>query len=74
MLYIFIFAFIFGFIIGNIFPKKLNYSLILKRNVAYLFCLIEFKKGFKLSAIKLYRNITNEGLKESKEQIERWFE
>jgi hypothetical protein len=75
--------FISGFLIGlylGIISQYLfqvtnfNFNLFSKRLIAYIPCQHYHKKYGKIYAIKLYRYITNEGLKEAKYQIEKWFE
>lgn len=74
---------IIGWTIGNVIPQKTNFPLFIKKVLAYFPCraLWMYHKTHptyyfspKIHAIKKYREITHEGLKESKEQVERWFE
>ena len=82
-LIIFIIGLIIGWTIGKIIPQEINFPLFIKKILAYFPCrsvwyIYKYKIDpgyyYKIYAIKKYREITNEGLKESKEQIERWFE
>jgi hypothetical protein len=73
---------IIGWTIGNVIPHETNFPLFIKNLLAYFPCRTlwfyykrpEYPNAGKIYAIKKYREITNIGLKESKEQMERWFE
>jgi hypothetical protein len=71
-----------GWTIGNVIPHEANFPLFMKKVLAYFPCRTiwfyykrpDYPNAGKIQATMKYREITNVGLLESKNQMERWFE